>query len=178
MFIFYWLFRAARWLRLKRHFLHRVLWPNKHPPCFGKRRPQQQKSPVYYHRQPKPEWVRREIIRLKALMPDAGCRSIAMIFNRRFKLSKNMTVCKTYVSDTVRAHQYDIQVLRRNMKHRKPKGISGNLIWGLDLTGKTDTGGQSHTILGILEHSSRAILTLAAIKNKTTLTLLRYLLRH
>ena len=32
----------------------------------------------------KPAWVRREVIRLKALIPDAGCRCIAAVFNRRF----------------------------------------------------------------------------------------------
>lgn len=26
---------------------------------------------------PKPEWVRKKVIRLKVLMPEAGCRSIA-----------------------------------------------------------------------------------------------------
>lgn len=40
--------------------------------------------------QPKPTWVTREIIRLKALMPDAGCRTIANIFNRRYTTSRNM----------------------------------------------------------------------------------------
>lgn len=32
--------------------------------------------------QPKPTWVRNDIIRLKALMPNAGCRTIAHHFNR------------------------------------------------------------------------------------------------
>ena len=32
---------------------------------------------------PKPTWVRDEVIRLKALMPEAGCRTIAHHFNRR-----------------------------------------------------------------------------------------------
>ncbi len=38
---------------------------------------------AHFPRQPpKPEWVRKKIIRLKALMPQAGCRSIAHAFNR------------------------------------------------------------------------------------------------
>jgi len=53
------------------------------------------------HAPPKPEWVRREIIRLKALMPDAGCRTITHNFNRRFAERRHMTVGKTYVADTV-----------------------------------------------------------------------------
>src|SRR6266571_4414260 len=54
------------------------------------------------HAQPKPQWVRAEVIRLKALMPGAGCRTIAHVFNRRFAVSRQMTVGKTYVADTVR----------------------------------------------------------------------------
>ncbi len=55
--------------------------------------------------QPKPQWVKREIIRLKALMPRAGCWMIAHTFNRRWKARRHMTVSKTYVADTCRKHQ-------------------------------------------------------------------------
>lgn len=85
---------------------------------------------------PKPAWVRREVIRLKALMPDAGCRRIAGTFNRRFTVSQQMTVGTSYVADTVKKHQYEIQVMRRKIKHAKPKPVPCNLAWGLDLTGK------------------------------------------
>lgn len=34
--------------------------------------------------QTKPAWVTQEAVRLKALMPDAGCRTLARVFNRRF----------------------------------------------------------------------------------------------
>ena len=87
-----------------------------------------------------------------------------------------MTVGKTYVSDTIRLHQYDIEVVRRNIKYSKPKAIARNIVWGLDLTGKTDTGGQQHNILGILEHNSRASLRLQALRDKTTLSIVRCLL--
>jgi hypothetical protein len=50
--------------------------------------------------QPKPKWVRDEVIRLKALMPEAGCRTIAHHFNRRWVAKRQMTVSKTYVADT------------------------------------------------------------------------------
>ncbi|MEO5957184.1 MAG: hypothetical protein ABIR36_16050 [Nitrospiraceae bacterium] len=56
--------------------------------------------------QPKPKWVRNEVIRLKAFMPQAGCRMIAHHFNRRWAVKKDMTVSKTYVADTCRRHQY------------------------------------------------------------------------
>jgi hypothetical protein len=53
--------------------------------------------------QPKPKWVKTEIIRLKALMPQAGCRTIAHHFNRRWAARQSMTVSKTYVADTLSA---------------------------------------------------------------------------
>lgn len=123
----------------------------------------------------KPAWVVREIIRLKALMPDAGCRSIANIFNRRYADSRKMTVGKTFVADTMRRHRYEIEVLRRKIKHRVPRPTPRNLIWGLDLTGKTDVAGNLHMILGLIDHGSRALLALAALPNKCSWTLLGYL---
>ena len=48
------------------------------------------------HRKSKPNWVKREIIRIKAHMPKAGCRLIADVFNRSFAV-KEMTVGKTFV---------------------------------------------------------------------------------
>ncbi len=181
MFYLFLLFVFARWLLLKLKPLRSYLWRNRSLPRYGRRKKSAQPneiepSPLYYHRQPKPEWVKKEVIRLKALMPKTGCRTISDVFNRRFKVKRNMTVGKTYVSDTIRKHQYEIQVLRKKMKHRRPRPLPRNLIWGIDLTGKTDAKGRLHNILGILEHKSRATLTLTAIKDKTTLALLRYLL--
>ena len=125
---------------------------------------------------PKPEWVRKEIIRLKALMPDAGCRTLAHTFNRLYAVKRLMTVGKTFVSYTIRKHQYEIHVLRRKQKYQRPKPVPPHLIWGVDLTGKTDTTGNQHTLLGIVEHHSRACLTLSAIADKSTITLLRVIL--
>lgn len=41
---------------------------------------------------PKPTWVRNEVIRLKALMPHAGCRTVAHSFNRRWASRRQATV--------------------------------------------------------------------------------------
>lgn len=132
----FWLIWLIQWLLLKLNALRLYLWPNRPMLRHGRRKRQpEQTTPVYYHSQPKPEWVGKEIIRLKALIPDAGCRTISMIFNRRFKLGRQMTVGKTYVSDTIRIHQYDIQVVRRSIKHRKPKPIAKNLVWGVRFNG-------------------------------------------
>lgn len=130
----------------------------------------------FYRFPKKPDWVSKEIIRMKALMPEIGCRKLADSFNRRFAQSKQMTVGKTYVSNIIRDHQYDIQVLHNNIKHRKPRPLPLNQVWGIDLTGKTDTQGKTHNIFGILEHGSRASLSLSDLKNKASITLLRHLL--
>lgn len=128
-----------------------------------------------FRSQPKPAWVSREIIRLKALIPDAGCRTIAHVFNRRYAASRKITVGKTFVADTIRRHRYEIEVMRRKLKHRVPRQIPRNLVWGLDLTGKTDATGNMHMIFGLIDHGSRTLLSLAALPNKCSWTLLGYL---
>lgn len=119
----------------------------------------------------KPAWVHREVLRLKALMPHSGCRKIADSFNRRFALARQMTVGKSYVSDTIRKHLYQIAILRRQIKNAKPKAVPHNLFWALDLTGKTTLNGQTCLVLAILEHASRAALTLEALHSKSSWTL-------
>ena len=124
---------------------------------------------------PKPAWVKHEVLRLKALMPHGSCRKIGDCFNRRFEHSRQMTVGKTYVSETIRKHLHEIQVLRKQIKTAKPKCVPLNWVWGMDLTGKTDTQREMHMLLGILDHGSRAILCLKALPNKSSWTLLGYL---
>ncbi len=128
------------------------------------------------YRPPKPQWVRTEVIRLKTLMPEAGCRTIAHLFNRRFRTTRDMTVGKTYVADTLRRHQHLILEARRRLKHRRPRPVPRNLIWGLDLTVHADASGARHLILGILDHASRACLALRTVRDKSTLRLLQILL--
>jgi len=96
---------------------------------------------IPFRSQPKPAWVRREIIRLKALLSRAGtCRVIADSFNRRFAAKRKMTVGKTFVAEVIRKHHYDIFLAARAIKRAKPRSVPRNLIWGLDITGKTDLG--------------------------------------
>lgn len=126
--------------------------------------------------QPKPKWVRHDIIRLKVLMPDAGCRVIAHHFNRRWKSRQGMTVSKTYVANMCRKHQYLILHARRTLKHRVPRPMPCNRVWGCDLLVKTDRQGQPHLALAILDHASRACLRLQRLSDKSSLTLFRELI--
>lgn len=120
----------------------------------------------------KPAWVKREVLRLKALMPDGTCRKIKDCFNQRFECSRRMTVGKTYVSETIRKHCYEIQVLRKQIKNAKPRSVPLNWVWGMDLTGKVDVQGKLHMLLGILDHGSRALLCLRVLPDKSSWTLL------
>jgi len=104
--------------------------------------------------QPKPPWVRAELIRLKAWSPDLGCRVIAEIFNRQFA-ERRVSVGKTYVAGILRRSKSDIAYLRRTIKHRIPRPLARNRTWALDLTGKTDLTGRQHMLLGLLDHGTR-----------------------
>ena len=179
-------------LRIQR-FMHWLTTPS-HPRHSCKH--SYQTGGDYRHSPKKPEWLKAEIIRLKALMPQAGCRSIADICNRRFAASRNcgrvaaqqrgthrrtpcgcVTVGKTFVHQILQRHDYEIQILRRNLNHAKPKAVPRNLIWGIDLTGKTDTHKNLHALFGIFDpracpelsrRRSRALLYLQALHNKTS----------
>ncbi|WP_435627013.1 hypothetical protein [Candidatus Ferrigenium straubiae] len=50
--------------------------------------------------------------------------------------------------------------------------MARNLIWAIDLTGKTDAHGKLHSLLGIIDHGSRALLHLQALHDKTSRTLI------
>lgn len=157
------------WIRIK-------AWLSSGRRQIGRRR---STLPTSGRTQPKPAWVTREIIRLKALMPNAGCRRIADTFNRRHARHKEirwrMTVGKSFVADTMRKHRYEIEVVRRRIKHRVPPPLPRNLVWAMDLTGKQDVPGNIHSILGLLDHGSRGLLTLAALPDKGSWTLLGHL---
>jgi len=137
------------------------------------RRIRTSRPPRRFRAHPKPDWVRKEIIRVKALMPNAGCRTIAHLFNRRFAAPRGMTVGKTYVADTIRRQQHLILEARRKTKHARPRLVPRNLIWGLDLMVKTDMQGQQHPVAVLLEHASRACLTMRTLSGKSTRTVVQ-----
>jgi putative transposase len=100
--------------------------------------------------QPKPHWVVDEVIRLKAHMPHDGCRKIASTFNRMHKRPES--VSKSFVSKVIRNHQYAIRVKRHLIRNSLPYPCAPNAVWGIDLTGKNDVFGNTHHILGIVDH--------------------------
>ena len=86
--------------------------------------------------QPKPPWVQKEVIRLKALMPQAGCRTISLTFNRLHaaKSKQPMSIGKTYIAEVLKRGQMEVMQARRQMRRRKPRATERNRIWALDLT--------------------------------------------
>lgn len=137
--------------------------------------PWQVKAPARrFCSQAKPAWVRRETIRLKALMPQAGCRRIAHTFNR-LHARRGACVSKSFVAGLVRQHRHEIESLRRHLKHRVPQNEACNRVWAMDMTGKQDLAGNTQHILGLIDHGSRALLDLARLPNKCSFTLLGHL---
>jgi putative transposase len=163
----------TRWLRWLRWLVQHVMQPARSQWRHSARSTSRRR--VFAH--PKPKWVRNEVIRLKAVMPEAGCRTIAHHFNRRWTSRRQMTVSKTYVADTCRKQQYLILAARRTLKHRVPRPMPRNRIWGYDLLVKTDTEGQPHVALAILDHASRACLRLQRLSDKSSWRLLQELMQ-
>jgi putative transposase len=159
---------VALWL-----WLFRILFPSRRRSSRGRRFVP---TPFSALRARKPDWVIEEIVRLKALMADAGCRRISDTFNRMHGARHAMIVSKTWVAVTVRARRLEIEDKRREWKRRVPKPMDANLVWGLDLTGEADAEGVVHPILGIVDHGSRLAVLLIALRAQTTVAILRALL--
>ena len=119
----------------------------------------------------KPPWVPRQVIRLAALMPDAGCRRIADTFNQLWEEKHGETVSKSFVYLRLKESKAEIRDLRRQLKHRPPAPLPKNVVWGIDLTFI-----DSRPILGILDHGTRANLALLPLHTKVTVQILRVLL--
>lgn len=101
-------------------------------------------------RRKKPEWVLRHLVLLKAHLPDAGCRTLALTFNRVFAY-REVSVSKSFVHRTLREQAHAVWLARRAIRHVRPRAVPINHCWGIDLTGRKDSAGQLHAILGILD---------------------------
>jgi transposase InsO family protein len=128
-------------------------------------------SPRY--RLPKPPWVRQEVLRLKALMPASGCRKIAITFNHLHQHRRGVSVGKSYVANVLRDSQEEVLRLHTELKHRRPRRLSRNLTWAMDLT---TTAAGDPPILGVLDHGTRACLALRTLRSKASIVILRKVL--
>ncbi|MCB1036426.1 MAG: DDE-type integrase/transposase/recombinase [Acidobacteria bacterium] len=119
--------------------------------------------------------MRDEVLRVKAWLPEAGCRKIAATFNHLHETRRGITVSKIYVAELVRRNQEEILRKRRGLRRRRPRRMPRNIVWGLDLT-YLPGGGNREAALGILDHGSRACLALRRLTDKSTVSVLRALL--
>lgn len=108
-------------------------------------------------------------------MPHDGCRKIANTFNRLYAERRKVTVGKTYVSNVIQQHRYEIRQTRHAIRNRKLKAQPKNRIWGIDLTQVRDIHQQAHTLFGAIDHGTRACVCLRQIPSKASITLLRVL---
>lgn len=108
-------------------------------------------------------------------MPKLSCRKLADTFNR-LHAKHHISVGRTWVNDVTRQHRHEIVLLRRKLKHRQPRPVAINQTWGMDLTGKGDSNGKQHNILGLIDHGSRRALRLIPLTRKNSLTLIGHLL--
>ncbi len=141
---------------------------NSGPPRSRKKPANSSATPTgHFFSKPKAAWVRREVFRLKALMPMNGCRKIAMSFNHLHRGKES--VSKSYVANQIAKHQKEIMRLRRGIKHRIPRPLPRNIIWALDLAVVPK---RKEPILAILDHGTRACLALKTLPDKSALAVL------
>lgn len=141
------------------------------PPTFT-RRPKACTPPVTPLHRRKPDWLRREVLRLKAHMPRAGCRAIARTFNR---LHPGVFVGKTFVAELIAWHQREIAELRRQIRTAQPRTVDVNHTWAMDMTFVTDTRHTTHAAIGIIDHGSRLALRLQTLTRRCSWAMLGHL---
>jgi putative transposase len=130
------------------------------------------RCPAGKNRNPrKPKWVKAHIVHLAAFLPKGtGVRTIASHYNRlqaQHPKRHLRTISKSFVANILQSHRAEVQNLRQRFKTATPKPTPKNQTWGIDLTGKVDTNGKLHNILGILDHGTRRLLTITTLQTKT-----------
>lgn len=135
----------------------------------GRQRAQLARDSSISHRHPraKPEWVRQRVIYLAT--HQNSCRKIADTFNR---WHEHGYVGKSWVAKFVKDNASEIAERRRRMRRRQPALFAVGHTWGLDLTFLVSPHGPTFTMLGIVDHGSRALLCLRALPTKCTFALL------
>ena len=126
---------------------------------------------THHHRRTR-DWLRIEVLCLKAHMPRSGCRAVAQTFSR---LHPGVSVGKTFVADLIASHQQEIADLRRQIRSAKPRTVQVNDTWAMDMTFFTDTQRITHTAIGIIDHGSRLALRLQVLTQRCSWSMLGHL---
>ena len=151
------------------YWLCQLFSPKRHAPsrkAVAKQEYQENKAPCRTRK--KPQWVINEVININAHLPALSCRQISAAFNHRFD---NISISKSYVAYTIKAHHYQIQTQRKKIKAKPAYPIPFNKVWGIDLTFV-----DQQPLFGSTEHHSRQCLQLIPLTQKTTVNILLALL--
>ena len=124
----------------------------------------------------KPQWVVKEIIRLKAHMPTASGYVIAATFNQLHDKQYGTTIGKTFAYKVFKQQQYAIYLKRKTIKTKPPVYYAKNQLWQMDITHVQDNNKQVRMILGMVDCGTRANVCLHAMANKTSTSIVRQLL--
>lgn len=120
----------------------------------------------------KAQWVRDEVIRLGALNPHGSCRTIAATFCAMYHGVEK--VSKSWVAVLLRDEKYRVEVVRKQIRSRRPPILPRNRIWALDLT-FVPMGTGTKIALGIIDHGTRACIALQLLPSKHSWVILREL---
>ena len=121
----------------------------------------------------KPDWVRAEVLRLKAALGAVGVRSVANTCNRLH--GTRATVGRTFVAELIKAHRYELACMSRELRRRPPTHYWVNAVWAMDFTFQTDVEGETHVVLGLIDHGSRVLLRLRRLTDRGAWTVLGHL---
>jgi putative transposase len=131
------------------------------------------------HGRRKPDWVRLAVLALALELPRAGYRTLAYCFNLRQASQPDghgqaVSVSKSFVSALLRAQRYASAQASQRVYVAKREPIQ--TTWGMDLTGLPLVDGSSVAVFGVIDHGSRAILSLSPVVRRSSLVLLGKLL--
>lgn len=123
----------------------------------------------------KPAWVVDEVIKIFTRQRLSYRRTQAE-FNRRH--AKNgMTISLGTVYAWVRKYCSEAELVRVRTRHLVPDFVPANLRWNLDGTGKVDTAGKQHFILGLIDYGTRFNLCLERLELANSAAILKCVLR-
>ena len=145
------------------------------------------------HWRRKPDWVRAAVFDLAVALPGAGYRTIASCFNLQqlatqghqatngLRLGMNelapISVSKTFAAKLLIGQRAAlIQACLRANARRQARREPIQTTWGMDLAGLPLTDGGSIPIFGVIDHGSRAVVTLEPVATYNSLVLLGKLL--
>lgn len=126
------------------------------------------------HHRAKPVQVREALFRIAIEAPDASCRMIANRFNHDHA-EQGWSVGKTYVAEFLRDFRQWRSAPRRHT-HAIDNACAVNRVWAIDLTQHRIEPQTQQPLLGILDHGSRYMLTLDALRTRSSIAILRLLL--